>query len=206
MNKKAILFFILVLTLISPAQEAGLIEEIAAPFEAKKTNEIDPDVHLFGIPLRSSEEVATSIYGKPQVRIEFSEKLTGLMYQWNWVFFFEMDKLCGVSFMDGTLDWHLMKFVKNFKSPWRGDQILWVLSNGIHHKMQKKEANKIFSKMADEKVNDYCAFYKTKLCCVEINFGGSRGEDKKNETGQAYGITVMQKGPYEEYNRYGQSE
>jgi len=204
MNKKAILFFLLFFSVLIVAQEdSESNEEGAVAFEPKKTNEIDPDVHLFGIPLRSSEEVATAIYGKPNIRIQFSDKLSGLMYQWNWVFFFEQDQLCGVSFSDGALDYRLMRFVKNYKSPWSGDQMLWYLSNGIHHKMKKKEADQIFKKMAGEKVDNYSAFYKTKLCCVEVNFVGSSGNDKKNEAGEAFGITVMRKGPYEEFNRYG---
>ena len=127
MNKKAIAFFLIFLTGLMQTQEIPQeMESNEAPsvaFEPKKTNEIDPDVHLFGIPLRSPEEV-----------------------------------------------------------------------------------DKIFKKMSDERVDNYTCFYKTRLCCVEVSFYGTRSESKNNEAGEAMGITVMQKGPYEEFNRYGYSQ
>ncbi|MES2309396.1 MAG: hypothetical protein V4507_11110 [Verrucomicrobiota bacterium] len=202
MLRNVILFLSLVLISLAPAQEMESSESSSTPFEPKKTNEIDPDVHMFGIPLGSSEDVALSVYGKPQVRIQFSDKLSGMMYQWNYVLFFTQDRLCGISVVNGALDYNLMKFVKNYKTLWGGNEVLWTLANGIHHKMSKKDVKKILKKYPDGKLESYRAFYSSKRCFVEIQFVGSGAEDKKDELGEAFTINVMEKGAYEEFNRY----
>jgi hypothetical protein len=199
MIRNVILFFVLLLTSAGMTQEAETSDTPQGAFEPKKTKEIDPDVHLFGIPLGSSEEVASSVYGKPQVRIQFSDKLSGMMYQWNHVLFFVQDRLCGISVVEGAFDYNLMKFVKNYKSLWEGNEVLWSFANGIRHRMSKKEAKRYLKKFPDSRFECSKAYYSTKQCYVEIQFTGS--DDKKDEFGEAFTLNVMEKGAYEEFSR-----
>lgn len=116
-----------------------------------KTNIVDPDNHVYGIPWGTSEDEFIKDWGEPIGYVRFNMQDTGKIYGSRHMFIFHENKLSGIRITHGVLDWQLSK--KLLPNP-LFDAIQWELNNGIKEETNLTRVKKFWvlhSQMKDTK-------------------------------------------------------
>jgi len=95
----------------------ALRSKVAGPnMSGLKTNKIDPDKYVYGIPWGLSEDQFIIKWGDPIGYVRFNMQETGMIYGIRHMFLFLDNKLSGVRITHGILDWQLSKkaFAKSY--------------------------------------------------------------------------------------------
>jgi len=159
--------------------------------ESKLTPEIDPDRHIYGIPLGTSEDEFMTAHGKPSGYVRLRGEDTLLIYGKTHGFLFRAGKLAGVRITHHILDWTLSEQIPG-DSPF--DRIEWKLTNGITDEMDLTKVKDITGdKLSDD---EHRPFYETdrsrvRLDAVRVRFESSlNGKSSKSDYVRVGGIYI----------------
>ena len=153
-----------------------------------KTNKIDPDKYVYGIPWEITEDDFIKNWGAPDGYFRFNAQETGMIYGKRHMFLFFNNKLSGLKITDHILDWQIAK--KILPNP-IFDGIQWELTNGIREETDLSRVKKILgSSLTDEM---YERFYETKSAKVILNFSHYTDAGDKDEAYRVYGIMIDRK-------------
>ena len=130
-----------------------------------KTNKIDPDMHVYGIPWECSEDEFIKYWGNPDGYVRFNAQETGMIYGKQHIFFFLNKKLSGLKITHSILDWQVSR--KQLPNP-IFDLIQWELTNGIKEETDLSKVKKILgSSLTEER---YVKYFETNSAKVTLNF------------------------------------
>lgn len=160
---------------------------------------INPDEHIFGIPLFSSEEQVKEALGEPLTRIEFKKKLVGLIYKKNFTLFISDKGLCGVIIQRYPMvTSNLMyRFKDRSHTQYHSSRNpAWMLTNGLYTDISKEDAFKLIPK--NKRIENYnsITFDTTKSEIAAYKY--SRTINAK-EIEYIYRIWVMEKTAFRKY-------
>lgn len=150
-----------------------------------KTNKIDPDSHIYGIPFGTTEEKFIEKYGNPNGYIRFTGEETGMLYGKSHIFVFSEGKLSGVRITHNIIDWQISENV--LPNP-IFDGIKWKLNNGIQENTNLKEVKQILGNELSQ--YKYEKFYYTKKAKVTLNFSHRTDIGDLDEAYQVYGLLI----------------
>ena len=187
---RKIAFGLLVLFLLSQIACANDIRTKVANSNVSglKTNKIDPDKHVYGIPWDSSEDDFIENWDAPNGYIRFNAQETGMIYGKRHLFLFFNDKLSGLIITDHILDWQVSK--KLLPNP-IFDTIQWRLINGIEEETNLAKVKKI---LGDTFIDEnYEKYYETGRAKVTLNFSHYTDAGDKDEAYRVYSIMIERK-------------
>lgn len=160
---------------------------------------INPDEHIFGIPLFSSEEQVKEALGEPLTRIEFKKKLIGLIYRRNFTLFMSDKGLCGVIAQDYpmiasnlTYRFHDQRYTR---SPSNRNPT-WMLTNGLYADISKEDVLKLIPKNKRDENYSVITFDTAKS---EIAIYTSTRTINTKEIDFVYKVWVMEKSAFRKY-------
>ena len=153
-----------------------------------KTNKIDPDKHVYGIPWGISEDEFIKVWGDPIGYVRFNIQETGMVYGSRHIFLFNDNKLSGVRITNGILDWQLSK--KLMPNP-IFDAIQWQLNNGIKEETDLSKVKEILgSSLSNERYEKY---YETDRAKVTLNFSHYTNAGDNDEAFKVHAIMIEKK-------------
>ncbi len=165
------------LFLTAQAEDNEYLRSKVAPAreEGKLSPEIDPDKHIYGIPLGTGEDEFTAAHGKPAGYVRLRGRDTLLLYGKTHAFLFRAGQLAGVRITHSILDWTLSEQIPG-DSPF--DRLQWELSNGITDEMELKKVKNLTDNKLSE--DDHRPFYETERSRVTLDLVSVRYESSLN--------------------------
>ena len=133
-----LIFAVLLVSLKAPnifASKSSILEESKAYIEKRrklvkdlKTNELDPNKHVYGIPFGSQISAFKEMFGEPNGQFRFGSKSAGLLYGSNHIFYFQEKKFVGILIAHSLIfNQSLRRQLEAHKLDYEG----WYLSNGV---------------------------------------------------------------------------
>ena len=164
----------------------ALRSKVAGPnMSGLKTNKIDPDKYVYGIPWGLSEDQFIIKWGDPIGYVRFNMQETGMIYGIRHMFLFLDNKLSGVRITHGILDWQLSK--KLLPNP-IFDSIKWQLNNGMKEETDLSKVKKI---LGNSFSNDrYEKYYETERAKVTLNFSHYTDAGDNDEAFKVHAVMI----------------
>lgn len=154
------------------------------------------DKSYLGIPRGASPQDLIQRYQtEPQGILKFNEVFSGYIYDWNKVFIFKNDRLCGVNASDsyGILDYHLLRLTEEFSK----EELVpcsWLIEGKFDSQTSLEIAAR---KMGEDTLQRDLGtlIFETEKLRFEVNFSGPQSAKEKFP----YNLLVMDKEIYEEF-------
>jgi hypothetical protein len=163
--------------------------KVTEPKSYKKlSNRIDPDNHVYGIPLGTTEDQFIEDYGKATGYLRLNSEDTVMIYGKSHAFMFEHGKLAGVRITRTIVDWKLLTRSVG-STPF--DAIEWRLTNNIDSEMNLKEVKKILGDKLS--LDPSRRYYLTDRMRVELDFSHYTSEGQTDQAHKVCGVFVRPK-------------
>mgnify|MGYP000333177797 CR=1 FL=1 len=153
------------------------------------TNLIDPDLHIYDIPIGTNESKFKQMFGEPNGYFRFSSTSTAMLYGQTHLFFFYKHRLSGVRIGHPVIiDLYV---TNNLPSNIVFSEIDWSFSNGINADSNLQDIIDAYGDRLQMEFGreGYTAFYRTNSAIVK--FVLRRNHSGGNET-KAWLIKILE--------------
>ena len=183
---KPILFILI--TLISFSTYAKDIRSyVISSDDFGLSNKIDPNEHIFGIPLGTTENAFIEKYGNPTGYVQLNKSLSGMLYGKSHFFFFEENKLSGFKTGHSILDWEISQEIMAH-TPF--DNINWALTNGIKKEMSLTGVKQILKDKLITEGRGYKRYFLTENSKVSLSFSHYVDSGENDEAYTLHSILI----------------
>ena len=188
--KKILIVAVAMLLFSGQGQAFDIRDYVSNLGKGKEEGLIVPDESIFGVPYGTAEDQFIEQFGKPVGYVRISERLSGMIYGKEYMFFFTEGALSGLRITHSILDWEISELIVGagqFK------RFNWTLNNNVSERTSLAEAKKTMGEKLKETRNKSKWYYDTEESRVTLHFGHYVAEGDTDDAYILSGIMVQKK-------------